>query len=65
MTGNGAGGTPADVGNLILLSGDLFIRSFPVPAAPPWAWGALAALLLAAGAWLARTQSAVNASRAR
>ncbi len=46
MTGDGSGGTPVDVGNLILLSGALLGPTTSVPTISPWGLAALAASLL-------------------
>ena len=48
MTGDGSGGTPVDVGNLILLSGALLgpATTMPVPTISPWGLAAFAAALL-------------------
>ncbi len=47
MTGNGAGGSPRNVGNLILLSGAILgLEPAPVPAIPTSALPVLGVLLL-------------------
>ena len=46
MVGDGFGGTPEDVGNLVVLSGALFV---PEPSA-----SALGAVAIGVAAWLAR-----------
>ena len=47
MTGNGAGGSPVDVGNLIVLSGQILgIGPPPIPTTPSWALAVLGVLLL-------------------